>query len=273
MADSQRFHWRSAPGPRDEAWGLYLLAGSSGEVPEPPTGPGWSLLVLVRGAGSLALPGRRKLRLEAGEVALLEAGAARFTPDPDRNCRLHQVQFAGEVAARWMAPGLLGPLPRVLRTGFDEALLALLARLLEPARGGAGEDGRLQAGILAHLLARLEHAARRGQGNSAQRRLAEQAGRLLAEPGREEAPLESVAEELGVSYSWFRRCFRRQTGSAPQRYRARLRLDRACQLLADTTLPVKAIADRLAFSSQAYFARWFRKATGLSPSVWRARRP
>ena len=273
MAEIPVHLWKLEHGPLEEAWGLYLMALGSGEDLAAVPGPGWSLLVLVRGAGSLTMPGRRKLHLEAGEVALVETGSGQFGADADRGCRVHHLHFSGEVAARWMAPGLLGPLPRVIRTGFDESLLALFARLLEMARDPQPEGGRLMAGILAHLLARLEFAARQGSGATAPRRLVQEARRILSDPDRDGIGAERLAEELGVSYSWFRRCFRGQTGLAPQRFRARQRLERACGLLVDTSMTIRAIAARLDFTSQAYFARWFRKSTGLSPSVWRAQLP
>lgn len=273
MPEALSHLWRLPVGPTDEAWGLYLTALGSGEdlAGTPPSG--WTLLFVVRGAGSLALPGRRRLRVEAGEVALLASPGARLQADPQRGCRVHHLHFGGELAARWMAPGLLGPLPRVLRAGFDETQLGLVARLVELARAQAPEMGRLMAGVLAHLLARLEHAARLGAGTGSQRRLAGAARRLLADSANDGLALEALAAELGVSYPWFRRCFRAQAGLPPQRYRAQLRLDRACQLLADTDLPVGEIAGRLGFSSQAYFARCFRRETGLSPTVWRASQP
>ncbi len=273
MSGTPSHLWKVEPGPMEAAWGLYLVAVGSGDAPEPVPGAAWTLLVAVRGAGTLALPGRRRLRLEAGEVALVEAGGGTFQADPERGCRIHHLQFAGEVAARWLAPGLLGPLPRVIRTGFDESLLALLARLMELARQPKPGQGRPMAGLLAHLLARLDHAARQERTAERPRRLVQEARQLLADPDREGLPAEALAEELGVSYSWFRRCFRRQTGLGPQRFRARLRLERACQALLDSGQPIGAVAAELGFSSQGYFARWFRKATGLSPSVWRASRP
>lgn len=273
MPETSAHLWKIEHGPMEEAWGLYVVAVGSGETPEPVPGAAWTLLVAVRGTGTLALPGRRRLRLEAGEVALAAAGTGPFQADAGRGCRIHHVQFAGEVGGRWMSPGLLGPLPRVIRTGFDESLLALLARLMEMARNREPEQGRPMAGLLAHLLARLDGAARQERTTDRPRRMVQDARRLLAEPGRDGLPAAAVAEELGVSYSWFRRCFRRQTGLGPERFRARQRLERACQALVDSGRPIGAIAAELGFSSQGYFARWFRKATGLSPSVWRASRP
>ena len=171
---------------------------------------------------------------------------------------------------RWIDQGFFSTLPRVIRTGFDEHLLGLIVRLVELARNQPPEAGRVMGGALSHLLARLESAARQGSGTGRQRELVQGARRLLSDADWDHTGLETVAEELGVSYSWFRRSFHTQTGFTPQRFRSLQRLDRACQLLADSNLSVGEIARMLEFSSQAYFARMFRKETGLAPSVWRA---
>jgi AraC-like DNA-binding protein len=170
---------------------------------------------------------------------------------------------------RWELAGFFGALPRVIRAGFDESLLGLLVKLVELAKAPVPESGRLMAGVLGHLLARLECATRTGNKVGRQHGLIQDAYRLLGDPERSRMGLETVSEDLGISYSWFRKSFRAHTGLTPQRYRLLQQLDRACQLLGDTSLPVGTIADRLGFSSQAYFARRFRKETGFSPTVWR----
>ena len=43
------------------------------------------------------------------------------------------------------------------------------------------------------------------------------------------------------------------------------------RLLAETTLPVTAIAAECGLPDSAYFARLFHKFTGTSPSAWRKR--
>jgi AraC-like DNA-binding protein len=261
--------WKVLPTPQDEAWGLYVTAvGSVDELPAL-AGAGWRLHFLVRGRAVLTVPGRRRQRLEAGEVVLADAQAT-LVAETQTTCRIHLVDFAGEWMERWVDRGLFGPLPRVIRTGFDEHLLGLIVRLVELARNQPPEAGRMMGGALSHLLARLETAARQGSGTGRQRDLVAGARRLLSDPDRDRTRLETLAAELGVSYSWFRRSFQTQTGFTPQRFRWLQRLDRACQLLTDSGQSVGGIARELGFSSQAYFARMFRKETGLSPSVWRA---
>ncbi len=260
-----------APSSQDEAWGLYVSALASSDQPLGGPVPGWRLLFVVRGGATLATGGRRRMRLEAGDVVLAASEAGhRFLPDPARGCRVHQVDFRGWQMDRWLEAGFFAPLPRVLRPGFDEGLLGLVARLVELARNRPPEASRLMAGALGHLLARLELATRSLPAGP-QARLVQEAQRRLSESGGEPHGLAGLVEELGVSETWFRRCFRAQTGMAPQEFRMRQRLERACELLSDTEAPVSTIAADLGFSSPAYFSRAFRKATGLAPSVWRAR--
>ena len=104
--------WKIQPTPQDEAWGLYVTAlGSGAELPPLP-GTGWRLHFLVRGTASLMPAGRRRLRLEAGDVVLLEgSGEASLAPDLQTTCRIHFVDFAGSWMTHWLAQGFFSPAP------------------------------------------------------------------------------------------------------------------------------------------------------------------
>lgn len=267
--------WTLEPEPEDLAWGLYVTAVGAGVTQLVVPGEAWRLYYLVRGAASLIVGGR-KHRLEAGHVVLLPPQRS-FTllPDPQRPPRAHRLDFSGDFMTRWAAAGFFGSFPAVLRPGFDETLLGHIRSMVELARLKPLGMGRLLAGVLSNMLARLETVARSGAsaGTGRQRHLVQEARVLLADPSRDRLRLETIAEDLGVSYSWFRQAFRRQAGAPPQRFRQNQRMTRACQLLADTQLPISAIAQELGFGSLAYFSRVFRKETGLSPTTWRKTRP
>lgn len=83
--------------------------------------------------------------------------------------------------------------------------------------------------------------------------------------------LEKLADELNVSYTWFRRMFTQHTGLSPHQYRLQLRIARARTLLADTQLSVKEVAFRCGFESEQYFSRLFKQKTSLTATQWRAR--
>lgn len=79
-----------------------------------------------------------------------------------------------------------------------------------------------------------------------------------------------LAERAGVSEVYFRRLFCQTYGIAPKQYILDIRLRRARQLLAESRMPVGAVAAECGFSSLYHFSRAFRAAEGLSPSEYRA---
>jgi AraC-like DNA-binding protein len=77
---------------------------------------------------------------------------------------------------------------------------------------------------------------------------------------------------MGISYSTFRRDFKRQTGLSPLQYHLLLKIEKAKELLINTELKAKEIAYKLGFDSDYYFCRLFKQKTGISPAQFRAQR-
>lgn len=266
----------------DRAWGLYVVAAKQSQKPGPGPRDAVRLSYVVRGTAVLKPSGRRartaaagsEREVQAGDVVLLSVRDDMYMQgDAARGCLMHQIDFAGDQAERMLAVASFAPLPAVIRAGFDEHLLSLVAEIIELGRLRPAGWVRLQAGALAHLLARLDVAHRQSATIDRRHQLVQEARMLLVDPGRDRLDLGSVAQEMGVGYSTFRRTFRAKSGTTPHQYRLGQRLAHAQRLLADTDMPIAAIAEELGFSSQAYFARLFRSKTGLSPSVWRENQP
>jgi len=82
--------------------------------------------------------------------------------------------------------------------------------------------------------------------------------------------LEQLAALAGVGPRQLNRLFRARFGrSVAARYRE-LRLERARELLARTSLPVAEVARATGFANATHFARRFRETFGLSPTRLRA---
>lgn len=82
---------------------------------------------------------------------------------------------------------------------------------------------------------------------------------------------QSVASALGMSYEAFRKRFRREQGIPPARYHANLLMQRACDLLSTSQLPVKEIARQLEYCDEFHFSKRFSQIVGCSPTAYRAR--
>lgn len=83
-------------------------------------------------------------------------------------------------------------------------------------------------------------------------------------------PLTELAALVDLSPWHFARAFRARHGMPPHRYLVHLRLERARDLLARSSLSVTEIAAATGYSSQ-HFARRFRRQIGCTPTAYRHR--
>jgi transcriptional regulator GlxA family with amidase domain len=79
-------------------------------------------------------------------------------------------------------------------------------------------------------------------------------------------PRAELARLAGVSVRQLERLFRRHLGHGIHQQYSSMRLDRARQLLRETTLPVLDVAIATGFSSSSQFARAYRRSFGEPPS-------
>lgn len=79
-------------------------------------------------------------------------------------------------------------------------------------------------------------------------------------------PRDALARDTGVSLRQLERLFRHHVGHGIHAHYRMLRLDRARQLLRETTLPVLDVALATGFASSSQFARAYRQAFNEPPS-------
>ena len=84
-------------------------------------------------------------------------------------------------------------------------------------------------------------------------------------------PRATLAREAGISLRQLERLFQHHLGRGIHRHYRFLRLERARQLLRETTLPVLDVALATGFASSSQFARAYRRAFGEPPSATRMR--
>jgi AraC family transcriptional regulator len=85
----------------------------------------------------------------------------------------------------------------------------------------------------------------------------------------EDISLDELAAEARLSPFHFSRMFKQSMGVPPRIYLTRLRVERACELLESTDLPVTEIAFQVGYSSNQVLARVFLKHRHMSPTDYR----
>ena len=90
--------------------------------------------------------------------------------------------------------------------------------------------------------------------------------RLLEQSYLENLPIERFAAASNMSENLFRKLFVKQLGISPVKYRNRLRIERAKELLAEGGFTVSEVAYASGFENVGYFCRYYRQVVGESPS-------
>jgi len=82
--------------------------------------------------------------------------------------------------------------------------------------------------------------------------------------------VEDLCSASRLSRSHLRRLFHERTQQSPIAYLTRRKLERACQLLSSSRIPIGEIAISLGYEDPFYFSRLFKRKIGCSPSEWRS---
>jgi AraC family transcriptional regulator len=176
--------------------------------------------------------------------------------------------------ARLGAAGINGDLSKPRFIGPND-VLATIGRMAanevrQPTRGDVMLDGLFRA-ALGEIFTTAADVVAPGPGNLTPHKLSA-LNRFIQENMTRQVSVAEMAAVAGLSPSWFAHCFSTQHGETPQRWQARLRLETACELMADTYMSFADIAHATGFSDQAHLSRVFRAKYGQTPSHWRRER-
>jgi len=137
-----------------------------------------------------------------------------------------------------------------------------LFRLCELAAAQAVEDG-----VRVLLLELTPPRRRRPCERDAER--AARAARGLILGGADPLSLTALADSHGLTPSAVTHAFRRLYSCTPRALQRRARLERAAQLLDNSSLTLSQVAARSGFSDQAHFSREFRRIANMTPGTYR----
>lgn len=217
---------------------------------------------------ALGVSGQTALEVDGRREVLLPGQAALILP-----YRTHA--YAGEAGSRVVVVVFSGALvPDFLaalrgRTGEqavftpDGALLEAAFRLLQPA----GNRFTRQAGLYAMCGAYLEGTplVPAGAGEGLLRRVLREVDARFDT----ELTLRQLAVEMGYDWRYLSRCVNRGTGMGFRRLLSMYRLDRARELLSDSSLSVEEVAQRCGFGGTRQMDRAFAALLGRTPGSFR----
>lgn len=233
----------------------------------------YQLVYLTRGGGWFESRETGRRRVDAGHIWALFPGVwHRYTPARATGWDEYWLAFSGVQAAAIVARYGFSAARPIREPGVGRALVDVYEKILDELREERYGSRTLIAAWIHEALARADVEERRRElsGNEIGEAVLKARARMVECMDRD-LDMRQLARELHVSYSWFRRKFRADTGFSPAQYHLQIRINRAQELLRATSLPISEVAARIGMSGVHYFSRVFRAKTGLSPSEYRAR--
>ncbi|GAA4799420.1 AraC family transcriptional regulator [Olivibacter ginsenosidimutans] len=286
------FHKYLAINPLDQKWGLYVLNAGFGPIRQALHYPStqhpdtyyfdwrrgrilteYQLIYITAGEGIFESEhsGTRQVR-EGSVIFLFPNEWHRYKPNEATGWNEYWIGFNGPVADQIIQNDFFNPSKPVIEMGYKDDIVDLYVNIAERIKEAQPGFQQIISGQTLHLLGKI-YALSKGKFFSSppcpSENMVNKAKLLLREHLDEAISIEQIAEQLQVSYSQFRKLFKKHTGYSPGQYFIQLKIEKAKHYLNHSDRMIKDIAYELGFDSCFYFSKLFKEKTGLSPEFYR----
>jgi len=232
----------------------------------------YQILYILEGSGIFETITCGKMTLNEGDVFFLFPGEwHRYKPNKSTGWYEYWIGFTSDFSDFFENNPLISRKSPVVKIGLDEQVLDLYNQILELLKNYNVGAKYLISGLATHLLSYiLAQQERIVSGHSEQiNNLINKARITIANNMKVQLSPQEIAEELHISYSWFRRVFKKYTSFTPKEYQIEMKLSVAKNLLLTTARPIKEISFDSGFSSQYHFSKIFKQKNKISPIEYR----
>lgn len=135
---------------------------------------------------------------------------------------------------------------------------------------------RLKVLELLHILSRLkdrDDVQQTDYFNQHQVECARRAAKLLTQKLTVHQTIEQLAQDVGLSATALKTCFKSVYGSSVYAYQKEYRLQLAQKLLTETDSTIAEIAHQIGYENPNKFSSAFRQSLGMTPTQYRKMRP
>lgn len=229
----------------------------------------YQLLYITRGEGRFRSSHiTEPVSVKPGAMFLLFPGEWHsYRPLLETGWKEYWIGFSGTQIEQWERRGFFTREKPLIKVGLHSDLVSLYTDAIQTAISQQSGFQQLLGGTVAHLISLARFYHRQETFSDVQDKINE-AKILIEEQFRTIKP-EEVARHLCMGYSNFRRVFKEYTGFAPAQYIQEVRINHIKELLTNTSLPLKEIADLCGLDHYDYFFTLFRRITGRTPIEYR----
>lgn len=275
----------------DKEWGIHILDCGASIIPLGATFPQrshpekyyfdwhqgrvlseYQIIYLYRGCGEFESHESGKVDLREGSVILIFPGVwHRYKPLADEKWQTYWVGFNGSLARQIMNRLHFLPENPVQEIGYQKKVIHIFQQIFEVGQAEFSGYQQVLSGEIVKLAGWLHALKRKAEFGDYDVDTIIRQARIIIMNSPDDISIQTVADELNMGYSKFRKIFKEYTGMAPGQYQIELKLKRAVNLLYDKNKPIKEIAMESGFGSPYYFSRLFKRKLGCSPLAFRSK--
>ncbi|MEZ5104818.1 MAG: AraC family transcriptional regulator [Draconibacterium sp.] len=194
----------------------------------------------------------------------------RYKPNIKTGWTENYIGFDGKLAKKLITDPRFNSKEPVFNFGVREEFLDTFFKIFDLVRKEQPGYQQIASGMVIKLLGYIiSFEKQKGFSGKPISRVIESIRFEMKQNMEKELDLKDLAKQHNVSYSFFRKMFKKYTGVSPGQYHLQLRITRAKELLISTGKSVKEISYELGFQSIYYFSNMFKKKEGMTPTDFR----
>ncbi|RVT97344.1 AraC family transcriptional regulator [Mucilaginibacter limnophilus] len=275
---------------KDEAWGLQVLHAGyqeyapGGQYPDAahPSHHNfswengrvlqeYSLVYITGGSGVFNTEATGDIPITSGSVIVIFPNIRhRYRPNLQTGWKEYWIGYQGAFMSNLVDCDFFDPLYPVVNIGYNQHMIAIFDEVIEVIDQEKQAYQPLVSGAATYLLGQVYSSAKQNaSGQDKLETIINKARLIMRENLESKIGPNNIADQLGISYSRFRKVFKAYTGMAPIQYQIQLKLEKAKEELVNSSHSIKEIAYMLNFDSTQYFSNLFKEKTKLTPIEFR----
>lgn len=229
------------------------------------------ILYVAGGAGEAILEGK-KFRLAPGDLVVVNPGTL-HEERSDAKAPLRLIFLAiRDFAVPGLPAGCLSQEKyRVLSCGeYQYKMDIYLRELLQETSSQIEFYQEISQGLVSALLVLVMRLIRiNPEDEAALSQECQKIKEYLDQNFTSPITLDSLSETVYISKHYLSHLFKEQTGVSPIKYLTSKRMEKACELLSETELPVSEVSKAVGYENPLYFSQVFKRIYGISPVKYR----
>lgn len=230
----------------------------------------FQLVYITQGSGRFYTSQHEWIEVNEGDIiSILPSKWHSYTPNKKTGWSEYWIGFKGPSMDQRLLNGFLSQHNGIYKVGLRDEILSLYQQAIEVATKESIAYQQVLAGIANHILGLALAYDQEQQFENYTVAHMTKAKMIIRENLYYKITPEEVAEQLNMSYSWFRKTFKEFTGLSPACYIQTLKMQAAKDALLSSNLSIKEIAFNLHYDNTEHFSTQFKKHIGSSPKEYR----